>query len=212
MKTRDPEVRTDRWDNEITAKLIFLVNPETNQLYTLPQEEETVPPRIAPPRTKYDILSKLDRNTHRLVQFANQEGEDEPDFIPVCKIVSKKDAYAADRRRKDQQKERKKTEAASKSVKTLELNWAIDPNDLGHRLDKVASFLAEGRKVEVVLASKKKGRKASTSDCEEVLQRIKKTVESVSGSKETKGMEGKLGAFAMLSYQGKMQQQSKEDG
>ena len=183
--------------------MIYLVDPETNNLYL--DEEKTQLPR---PQTRYDVLNRLDRNTYRLVQFPAQEGEGERGFIPVCKIVNKKEIYAHQKKKKEETKEKKRVENAAKSVKTLELNWAIDPNDLGHRLDRVQEFLTEGRKVEIVLANKKRGKKAGPDECEEVVQKIRKTVDTVSGAKEVRIMEGKLGGFATLLFQGKAQQQA----
>jgi translation initiation factor IF-3 len=177
------EVRAHKWNEEITAPMIQLVNPETDALDD--------------PVTRYDILNTLDLKTHRLVQLT----EDKP--YPVCKIVSKKEEYAAEKRRKEQQKEIKQAAAKERSVKTLELNWAIDGNDLAHRLEKVRTFLEEGRRVEVVLAAKKRGRKASREECEEVLAKIRAVAEGVKGAKETKAMEGAVGGFATLVWQGK---------
>lgn len=177
------EVREQRWNEEIIARMIQLVNPETNTL------DEPV--------TRYDVLANLDLKTHRLVQLS----EDKP--YPVCKIVSKKEEYAAEKRRKEQQKEIKQAAAKERSVKTLELNWAIDGNDLAHRLEKVRSFLEEGRRVEIVLAAKKRGRKASKEECQEVLEKIRAVAEGVRGAKESKPMEGAVGGFATLIWQGK---------
>lgn len=215
-KARGPEIRAEKWDEEITARLIYLVDPETNRLH----DSETS--RLPEPKTRYDVLSRLNRETHRLVQMPGQEGENSPNFIPVCKIVSKKAAFDADRRRKAEAKERKKLESASKSVKTLELNWAIDGNDLGHRLDRMQQFLGEGRQVEVILASKKRGRKASLEECQGVLGRIRKAADAVDGAREAKEMNGKVGSFATVYFQGRAQKvsttgtkgqvQAKEDG
>lgn len=163
--------------------MIQLVNPETDAL------DEPV--------TRHDILDTLDLKTHRLVQLT----EDNP--YPVCKIVSKKDEYAAEKRRKEQQREIKQAAAKERSVKTLELNWAIDGNDLAHRLEKVRTFLEEGRRVEIVLAAKKRGRKASKEECAEVLAKIRAVAEGVKGAKEAKAMEGAVGGFATLVWQGK---------
>ena len=207
VKTRAPEPRAEKWDEEITSQYIYLVNPQTNKLYA---DRETG--RAEPPRSKSDILSQLNKNTHRLVQFPSQEGENDLGFIPVCKIIDKKAVYAEGKRRKAESKDRKKVEAKGRSTKTLELNWAIDGNDLGHRLDRVAQFLSEGRKVEIVLASKKRGRKATAVECEELLEKVRKCVEGVPGAKEFKGMEGKIGGFAVMSFQGKVvQQEAKGD-
>ena len=154
------------------------------------------------PRTRYDVIREVDRTTHRLVQIPGAER----DGLPVCKIVSKKEEYEREKRLKQDAKDKKKAEAASKSTKTLELNWAVDQNDLGHRLDKMSEFLAEGRKVEIILASKKKGRKATPAECQDVLKRIRETVDGVSGAKEAKSMEGKLGGFATMFFLGRAQQ------
>jgi len=187
-KSRPPEERTQKWDDEITAKVIYLIDPETNR-------------RENKPRTRWDVVRGVDRKTHRLIQLSPDEPNN-PDFVPVCKVQSKKEAYEQEKQRKQSQKENKAKSAKMSSVKTLELNWAIDLNDLGHRLEKVAEFLAEGRRVEIVLASKKQGRKASKQECEAVLKKIADCVDSVPKAKELKGLEGKLGGFASLVLQG----------
>lgn len=187
-KSRPAEVREQKWNEEITARIIQLVNPDTKAL------EEPV--------TRYDVLKNLDLKTHRLVQLTPDDEVDR-NGIPVCKIVSKKEEYAADKRRKEQQKESKQAAAKERSIKTLELNWAIDGNDLAHRLEKVKGFLEEGRRVEIVLATKKRGRKASLAECEEVLEKIREVAGSVKGAKETKELEGKVGGFATMVIQGK---------
>ena len=186
---RGPETRREKWDDEITARIFYLVDPQNGEI-------------TDEPRTRYDVIRQVDRTTHRLVQIPGAEREG----LPVCKIVSKKEEYEREKRLKQDAKGKKKAEAASKSTKTLELNWAVDQNDLRHRLDKMSEFLIEGRKVEIVLASKKKGRKATAPECQDVLKRIRETVDGVPGAKETKSMEGKLGGFATLFFHGIAQQ------
>lgn len=156
---------------------------------------------VSEPQRKNTVLRAVETKTHRLVCVspppkANEEGE----WIPVCKIVSKKEQYQAEKARKERSKSSKM--ATTDSVKTLELNWAIDLNDLGHRMKRVEEFLAEGRKVEIVLAKKKQGRVASMEECQEVLRRIKETVEGVKGAKEVKAMEGPVGGLATLLLEG----------
>nr|POF13465.1 hypothetical protein CFP56_02488 [Quercus suber] len=187
--SKSPEHRAQKWNSEISHRLITLVDPTTNQ----PESR---------PRTKFDVLLTLDEKTHRLVQLTPDPSPPTYDFIPICKIVSKKDEYDRERARKAQQKDVKKAKLLESSVKTLELNWAAAPNDLAHRLDKVKEFLEEGRKVEIVLAVKKRGLKASPEQCAEVLRKIRKVVDEVDGAREVKAMQGKVGAFATLSFQG----------
>lgn len=216
-KTRAPETRTQKWDNEITARTIYLVDPKTGKLEVDPEigdldretgeiDPETVEPKLF---TRYDVMKNLDTKLYRLVQLSPDDDPNHRDR-PICKIVSKKSAYEAEQRKKAQQKEAKAIKSKEQSLKTLELNWAIDPNDLGHRLDKVKEFLAEGRKVEIVLASKKRGRKASPQECKDVLDRIKSAVGDVKGAVEAKPFEGKMAGFGTVVLQGKAGAAAKE--
>lgn len=201
-KTRAPETRAQKWNEEIRNPQIYIVDTATNEL--------------SPLRSREQVLSTLNKDTHRLVQVDEQPGPQDafdqavgsegqkPRMYPVCKILGKKAMYQQEKNRKSAQKEAKKASATASSVKTLELNWAIDGNDLGHRLERMREFLAEGRKVEVVLAAKKKGRKASVEECEGVLGRIRGAVEMVPGAREAKALEGKVGGFCTVLFQGRV--------
>ena len=191
VKSRPPQQRDQLWNKEIPARLVQLVDEETKKLLE--------------PQTRYDVLRTIDEKTHRLVCLSPLPPKDQQEeWIPVCKIVSKEEQYRAEKARKEQAKEKKKGTTID-SVKTLELNWAIDANDLGHRLKRMEEFLGEGRKVEIVLARKKQGRRASVDECEDVLRRIRETVEGVKGAKESKPLEGKIGGVATLSLEGSRQ-------
>lgn len=192
------EVREQKWNEEIKARDIYLVDPVTNLL-------------VEEPVSRFATLRGLDLKTERLVQLSPDDPED-PDFIPVCKIVNKKEAADAERRKKAQNKETKQAAAKERSVKTVELNWAIDANDLAHRLGKVRGFLEEGRKVEFVFASKRRGRKATMAECQGMLDQIRKLADGVSGARESQEFEGKMGGFATLKYQGKAGAVAKEGG
>lgn len=197
-KTRAPEQRTQKWDAEITAKQIYLVDPVTNVL----RDPETG--SLPEPRTRFDVLRSFDPKTHRLVQLVPDEPGNRS-FIPVCKIVDKKESYDAEKRKLKAAKEAKKLSARTSEtgMKTVELNWAIDKNDLGHRIEKMRGFLAEGRRVEVVLASKKRGRKASLEECQSVLERLRECMDTVDGAREVQKLEGKVGGFATMVFMGK---------
>jgi translation initiation factor IF-3 len=88
-------------------------------------------------------------------------------------------------------------------IKTIELNWAIDANDLGHRLAKMKEFLEKGSKVEVILAPKRRGRKATPEESRAVVDRIMAAVGEVDGAKEAKMMAGNLGAQCTIFLEGK---------
>ncbi|GAB7365459.1 hypothetical protein MBLNU230_g6532t1 [Neophaeotheca triangularis] len=209
-KYREPEKRKHRIDDEISAQLIHIIDPSTNKFPVDPVTEEPLPPR-----TPYDVLGSIDRKTHRLVQVAEPADPTDRLSPAVCKIVSKKDVYEKDKKRKQLAKAAgggATAKSRAESMKTLELNWAIDGNDLGHRLGKVREFLAEGRRVEVVFAAKKKGRKATLEECRGVLERVREVCGEVSGAKEFKGLEGKVGGFATLVLEGSMEGGNAEKG
>jgi translation initiation factor IF-3 len=116
----------------------------------------------------------------------------------VCKLEDKKAAYEAEK----EKKKLKQAKTAAEGTKTLELNWAIDQNDLGHRMKRMQEFLGQGKKVEIVLARKKGGRRATAEECEELLQKIDLAAEAVKGTKEVKKFEGKLAGMGNLMYEG----------
>ncbi|CAK3979235.1 hypothetical protein B0A50_07601 [Lecanosticta acicola] len=188
-KSRPPEKRAQNWDHEIRAREIYLIDPITNR-----RSERT--------HTRFDILKSLDLRTHRLVQVTPDDDKDHP--IPLCKVVNKKEAFDQERKRKEETKEQKKLAkvAGEAGEKTMELNWAIDENDLGHRLGKMQGFLEEGRRVEVVFNSKKRGRKATREECLGVIARVRGIVEEVKGAKVRSDLEGVLGKFAKMELQG----------
>ncbi|KAM3423299.1 hypothetical protein BST61_g738 [Cercospora zeina] len=190
-KTRAAEKRGQKWNEEITAKIVQLVDPETNTLLE--------------PVTRFDILKNLDTKTHRLVQLVPDDPGN-PNFMPACKILKKKDMYESDKRARELAKEKKRVQkvVSGEGLKTLELNWAIDQkNDLMHRLERLKAFLAEGRRVEVVCAAKKRGRKASTEECERLVEKIMAAVKSIEGAKVREKMTGKLGRFCQWTFQGR---------
>ena len=192
----DPPDRQLKRNEEITSRYVYLRDAETGKL--------------SAPAARSQVLNSLDKETHWLVQLSPDE-PDNPQYIAVCRIESKKDALEAARRRKEHAKAAKKAGARTgeADAKTLELNWAIDANDLKHRLDKLRKFLEQGRRVEIVLAAKKRGRKASMDECSALIQKIKDVMESVPGARERpEGMEGKIGGMTKWSIQGKAAQVS----
>lgn len=169
--------------------------------------------KLNPPETLRYVLSRFDRKTHRLVcvtppPSAAQREALEGEWIPTCRIVSKKEQYEQEKAKQKSKVQAKKNSADN--VKTIELNWAIDGNDLGHRMRRVEEFLSEGRRVEVVLAKRKGGRKATIDECEGVVDKILETVEAVEGAKQLKKMEGKLAGVATLFFEGPKKVAEKE--
>ncbi|KAI9743136.1 MAG: hypothetical protein M1818_003431 [Claussenomyces sp. TS43310] len=185
-----PAKRRLPYDDQITAYAVHLVDDEG---------------RLSAPQQTAALLQSLDRSTQTLITVANpsRAGEDGPS-IPVCKIMSKKALREADKARS------KKKDNPTATVKTIELNWAIDGNDLRHRLDRMKQFLSKGWRVDVVMAGKRKGRKATIDEAEEVLRVVRQRIAEVDGAKEWKRMEGAVGKQALLFAEGKAQKDLQE--
>lgn len=98
-------------------------------------------------------------------------------------------------------REPKKTE--EELTKQVELTWAITGNDLSYRVARIENFLKEGRRVEVVIAPKKGGRKATSDEVRELLKYIRERLKETEGTEEWKGLEGVPGAQVTMFYQNK---------
>ncbi len=119
--------------------------------------------------------------------------------FPICKIV---DRVAERKAEYDRAKEQRKKTSAGKE---LEINWAIDAHDLGHRLAKLQEFLERGLRVEVTMLRKSKNRgkrQATRDEAVEVVRRVRETVAAVPGARETRNMEGELLRTAKLFLEG----------
>ena len=101
----------------------------------------------------------------------------------ICKVVSKKVATYAERAK------RKTAKNSETVVKELVMNWAIDPHDLGHRLDKMQQLLGKGFRMQIFLSGKRRGRKATFEEAEKVLNSIKERARTMNAT-EWKTMEG----------------------
>jgi translation initiation factor IF-3 len=122
-----------------------------------------------------DALNSFNKVTHHLVEVSagrvDEFGNPDPEHRPVCRVISKIDLRA---------QHEKKVEAARKQAKgvvgppqkNLELNWAIGGGDLKHRMQKLEQFLLEGRRVEILLGPKKRGRKATEAEAQTVFKAV----------------------------------------
>ena len=140
------------------------------------------------------VLRTLDRKKY----FLKQVSQASDSGIPLCKIVERKAVFFA------QQAKLKKARNVQTATKQLELSWAIAPADLEHRVNKMEEFLAQGRRVEVILGVKKKGRGgvATRGEAEALVQRIRARIQGVQGAKEWKEAEGAVGERMMLFFVG----------
>lgn len=178
-------------DDEITWPYVFVKTPSVDGHE-----------RLDGPRPVKEVLAELDLRKCSLqaVVMPRPDDEEAPRW-PICKIVNKKEELA----RVKELKERKKQ--AIVKEKELELNWALAPHDLEHKLKTMQKFLAKGYKVQVLLL-KKRGSKASVADkvAKALLEKIETAVAEVTGSKEWKKREGQVLGSLRLFLQGHAQE------
>lgn len=148
---------------------------------------------IRDPEPLHQVLDAIDRKKYFVVQVSPSESLG----YPVCKIFDKLEFRETERAKS------KPVRNAQATTKQLELGWAIGSNDLEHRMKKMKQFLEEGRRVEVVVAAKKKGRRTSIEEAEAVLKKIRSTIDQIEGAKEWREVLGTVGASVTLYIEGK---------
>ena len=148
---------------------------------------------LQPAESLESVLSSFDRQKYFLVQVSPPDSDE----IPVCKILDKIKAREAERAKS------KPVKDLSTTTKQLELGWAIDTNDLGHRMNKMKEFLEQGRRVEIIIATKKKGRKVARDEASLLVKRIRERIAQVDGAKEWKDMQGVPGGMVTIFVEGK---------
>ncbi|RYP73044.1 hypothetical protein DL770_007845 [Monosporascus sp. CRB-9-2] len=174
-----------------------------------------------------DVLMGLDLNTWTLELLApppaprdadsNSDADADSDVdvdagppAAICRIVDRAAATAA--------AEEAARAARRKAVgtKELELNWAIAPHDLAHKLRRLREFLGKGMQVEVMLARKRGGRTAAKDEAEALLARVREAaLEGVPGAKEVRKMSGTVGGVVHLYFEGppeKMRRKAAAEG
>jgi translation initiation factor IF-3 len=162
--------------------------------------------KLSPPQYTSSVLNSIDRRYETLVMVAAASFHPDSDetAYPICKIQSKKALREAEKARS------KKKELPSATVKTIELNWAIDPHDLQHRLQRIKEFLSKGWRVDIIMAGKKRGRKATLEEMKAVVEKIREATKEVEGSKEWRDMDGNFGAAATIYLVGKLAEKERE--
>ena len=140
------------------------------------------------------VLARIDRSKYFVVQVV--PGNTAEDVPPTCRLVAKDEIIEAARAKT--QKNKKKGDTS----KQIQLNWAIDLKDLAHRLERLKEFLSEGRDVEVMLAVKRRGKRASSAEAETVVRRVNEAAASVPGAQESRTREGNVGGVLRLFFRG----------
>ena len=117
----------------------------------------------------------------------------------VVKVVAREELLKEVAQREQALKDFQKKSKQLKP-KQLELNWAISGHDFEIKLAQMADFLDKGKKVEILLAPKKRQRRATEEEAQEVIKKLRDKIDEV-GAREVKTMEGALLGQATLTVQ-----------
>jgi translation initiation factor IF-3 len=154
--------------------------------------------KLSAPEPLRSALLRVRTGTEHLVQISKVDDEG----TAICRITTIAELLQQKRDKERVQKEQKKSMKQS-IPKQIELNWAIGPNDLEHKLAQLQGFINEGKKVEVVLANKKRQRQATPEEGMEVLRKVREKLAEVDG-KEIKQMQGgQVGQHTVLTMRKK---------
>jgi translation initiation factor IF-3 len=179
-------------DNAIKSHTVNFVDPDGKFYPSIPIQQ---------------ARSHVDPTTQHLILVSPGKvdlfGRPDPNDMPVCKVISKIDLRARHKMALELERRAEKGLGAGKPPKNLELNWAISPGDLRHRLNKLQEFLREGRKVEILLGPKRRGRIATPQECQVVLQMVRNAVAECKGAVEKKEPSGPIGGVMTLVFEGK---------
>ena len=147
---------------------------------------------VSDPRSLSSLLREVDGSNQTFVQIS-KPGTQREAVVEVLTIEQLRDRFQASvalvKAQRSSQKESK--------AKQVELNWAIGDHDLAMKLNQLEQFLDKGKKVEIVLAPKREGRRATTQEANGLLQKIReKLVEC--DSKEIAPLEGTVLRTAIM--------------
>ena len=156
---------------------------------------------LGPVRQLSSIIHSLKRPEEHLVLLSRMEpssvtpsDSDDPEAldqrVAICKIASRAELLKQKSDRERMLKLQKKA-MKEKAPKQIELNWAIGRNDLDVKLGQLEDFLEQGKTVELILAAKRKARKATEEEAMNVLKHIQKKITEMH-AKEVRPMEGQL--------------------
>lgn len=138
---------------------------------------------LSPAEPLRSALSRVRQGIEHLVQISRVDDNG----TAICRIMTVSELL---RQRRDRERAQKEQKKSSKSVsKQIELNWAIGPNDLEHKLTQLKGFIEDGKKVEVILASKKRQRQATLEEGRAVLRKVREKLAEADAT-ETQAMQG----------------------
>lgn len=153
---------------------------------------------LSPPESLHSAISRLRQGVEYLVQISKVD----EDGMAICRIMTRADLLKHKKDKERVQQEHKKS--LKQSVpKQIELNWAIGQNDLEHKMTQMKGFIKDGKKVEIVLASKKRQRQATPEEGQEVLRKVKEKIAEADGIEIRAMQGGEVGKHTVLTIRKK---------
>jgi translation initiation factor IF-3 len=208
-QTRGKKLTKDVARHALTDHYILDKAIETPRI-NLVDEDGTFYPNVS----LADVLYDMDKTRNHLVQLTpaklDEFGRYDPDDLPTCRITNKIHLREQHERKLDIARRNAKGLGAGPAPKMLELNWAIAGGDLKHRLGRLKDFLLEGRKVELLLGPKYRGRGATQEEAEGMLEAVRAAVAECKG-KEVK-CEGVVGGVMKIVFEGEKTKKQKSKG
>jgi translation initiation factor IF-3 len=154
--------------------------------------------KLGPVERLTAVLQTVKREEEHLVQVSPPDPQ-RP--TAVVRIFKRADLIRQKiERKKAVQKQQRSLK--DRAPKQMELNWAIGPHDLDIKLGQLESFLEKGKTVEIILAAKRKQRKAEAEEGEAVLKKIRDRLVNID-AREVKPMDGQVLKQAILTVRKK---------
>ena len=152
---------------------------------------------VTEPTSLVNLLSRLDPRTQTVVQLSKPRTQSQA-VVQITSLQELRDRFRAE------QEAEKLLRVARRDTKPkqLEVNWAISEHDLELKLKQLEQFVEKGKRVEILLASKRKQRRAELVEAETLLQKLRDKVADID-AKEVAPMEGKVLGQAMVVVQKK---------
>ena len=154
--------------------------------------------KLGPVQHLLSALRNVNGEGEHLVQVSPPD-ENRP--TAVVRVFKRADLIRQKVEKEKVVKKQKKS-VKDRAPKQMELNWAIGPHDLEIKLGQLESFLEKGKTVEIILAAKRKQRKASPEEGEDVLNKLRERLVNVD-AREIKPMDGQVLRQAVLTVRKK---------
>jgi translation initiation factor IF-3 len=150
------------------------------------QVKDAATKRFSKPQMLESVIATLDRRVDSVV-LLSRDGLT-PD-TPMVEIRKRSELLEMAHSRTGKKK-------GGVKMKQIELNWAINGHDLDMKLRKILQILSKGDRVEILLANKKRQRKAEPHEAQATLKKVRDNLQEARAIERK--MEGNVGQLVTL--------------